>query len=121
MTKRIVAKVGEYEKDGQTKGEYQEVGVILENENGEFLLLDPGVSIAGLMLKQNALAAKTGKQSREMVMASIFDNNQQTAQQGNPQPQYPQQGYAQSQYAPPQSGYLDQYGNPIPPQDMPRR
>ena len=41
MTKRIMAKVGEYEKDGKTKGNYVEIGVILSNENGEYALIDP--------------------------------------------------------------------------------
>ena len=27
MTKRLVAKVGQYEKDGQTKGKYTEIGI----------------------------------------------------------------------------------------------
>ena len=79
MTKRISAKVGEYQKDGQTKGEYAQMGVILSNDHGEYILLDPTVSIAGVLAKQNALARKTGKQERDMVIASIFDDSDQSA------------------------------------------
>jgi len=103
MTKRLVAKTGEYTNQQQeTKGEYTKIGVELSNDKGSYLLLDPSVSLAGVLLKQNALAAKQGKPSRDSVMVSIFaDENQQQAQ---PQQQYapvPQQAPPQ-QYAPPQ-------------------
>jgi uncharacterized membrane protein YgcG len=81
MAKRLAAKVGEYQKDGQTKGEYARLGVIMQNDNGEYLLLDPSVSIAGVLAKQNALAAQKGGQQRDMVMVSIFDDSQQGQQQ----------------------------------------
>ena len=91
MSKRITAKTGEYQKDGQTKGEYTKLGVMLDNNNGEYMLLDPSVSLAGVLVKQNALAAKTGGQQRDMVMVSIFDDNQQQQQGGYQQQQQPQQ------------------------------
>ena len=81
MSKRIAAKTGEYQKDGQTKGEYTKLGVMLSSSNGEYMLLDPSVSLAGVWVKQNALAAKTGGQQRDMVMISIFDDSQQQDQQ----------------------------------------
>ena len=98
MSKRIAAKTGEYQKDEQTKGEYTKLGVMLDNNNGEYMLLDPSVSLAGVLVKQNALAAKTGGQQRDMVMVSIFDDSQQPQQQ---QPQQ-QQGFQQQ---PQQQGY----------------
>ena len=108
MSKRIAAKTGEYQKDGQTKGEYTKLGVMLDNNNGEYMLLDPSVSLAGVLVKQNALAAKTGGQQRDMVMVSIFDDSQQPQQQ---QPQQ-QQGFQQQpqqqqgfQQQPQQQGY----------------
>ncbi|WP_287205360.1 hypothetical protein [Pseudoalteromonas sp.] len=123
MAKRIVAKTGQYQKDGQTKGEYTKLGVMLNNDNGDYMLLDPSVSLAGLLLKQNALAAKTGGKQRDMVMISIFedDNNQQQnnggqqqqqqQQQGGYQQQAPQQQNNQQQQAPQQqSGYGYQGG-----------
>ncbi len=96
MTKRLVAKTGTYQKDGQEKGEYTKLGVILQNDNGEYMLLDPAVSISGVLAKQNALAVKEGKQVRDSVMVSIFTDEpqaqmQQGQQQAQPQYQQPQQ------------------------------
>ncbi len=106
MAKRIVAKTGEYQKDGQNKGEYTKLGVMMENNNGEYMLLDPSVSLAGVLAKQNALAAKTGGQQRDMVMVSIFndDNQQQAPRQG-----FQQQGQQQQQQAP--QGFHQNTGN----------
>jgi hypothetical protein len=92
MTKRIVAKTGEYiNQQNETKGEYTKLGVMLNNANGDYILLDPSVSLAGVLIKQNALAAKTGKEQRDMVMISIFEddnqNQQQNQQQNNNQQQ----------------------------------
>lgn len=78
MSKDIVVKVGEYEKDGQKKGEYLKVGVILENQNGEYMLLDPSVNLAGVLIKQRIL---NSQKSGSMVMASIFDRDRQNSQQ----------------------------------------
>ena len=126
MAKRIVAKTGVYQKDGQEKGEYTKLGVMLNNNNGDYMLLDPSVSLAGVLIKQNALAAKTGKEQRDMVMISIFDddnqqqgqqqNNQQgvyqQTQQGNYQQQAPQQQGGFNQQAPQQQGqgYQNSHG-----------
>lgn len=100
MAKRLVAKVGEYQKDGQTKGEYVKIGVILENQNGEYLLIDPSVSLSGILVKQNVMAANAGQPMRDNVMAGIFaDQNQgQQGYQQNNRQQGGQQnrGYSQS-------------------------
>jgi len=96
MTKRIVAKTGEYQKDGQTKGEYTKLGVMLNNDKGEYMLLDPSVSLAGLLIKQNALAAKSGGQQRDMVMISIFEDDNQQQGQNNNQGQQQNSGGFQS-------------------------
>ena len=74
MTKRITAKTEEYQKDGETKGKYVEVGVILSNQNGEYILLDPTVSLSGILAKQNTLEFKKGGQMRDNIMCSVFDN-----------------------------------------------
>jgi hypothetical protein len=74
MAKRLVAKVGTYtDRDGNEKGRYVEVGVILSNDNGEFALLDPSVNLAGVMLQQRV--AGMGKRDSDRVMVSIFDND----------------------------------------------
>ena len=117
MAKRLAAKIGVYQKDGQEKGEYAKLGVILNNDNGEYLLLDPSISLAGVLAKQNVLAVSQGKQPRDMISVSIFDDSnqgQQAPQQGGYNQAPPQQGYNQ---APPQQqgGYNQappQGGNP---------
>lgn len=98
MAKRLVVKTGEYtNQQGETKGEYTKIGVILENQNGEFILMDPAVNLAGVLLKQNALSAKQGKQPSDSVMVSVFTDDNATPQQQPQAPQQPQQGYSQQQ------------------------
>ena len=106
MTKRVVAKTGEYQKDGAVKGEYTKLGVVLSNDNGEYMLLDPSVSLAGVLAKQNAYAMKQNKPVRDSVMVSFFsDDNQQ---------QQPQQNYQQA----PQQNYQQPNGQPMNPQQV---
>lgn len=106
MAKRIVAKTGEYQKDGQTKGEYTKLGVILNNDNGEYMLLDPSVSLAGVLIKQNALAAKTNGQQRDMLMVSIFEDDNQNQGQNNQQQN--QSGFQQQNQQQNQGGFNNQ-------------
>lgn len=70
--RRITAKIDEYEKDGETKGRYQDIGVILSNDNGDYILLDPTVNLAGVMMRQRLLNPKKASKS---VMCSVFDND----------------------------------------------
>lgn len=84
MSRSIKAKTGTYQKDGETKNRYTDIGVILSNQNGDYILLNPGVSLAGILAQQNA----TNNEPRTNVMCSVFDNdNRQQA----PQRQAPQQ------------------------------
>jgi hypothetical protein len=109
MAKRIMAKTGEYQnQQNETKGEYTKLGVMLNNNNGDYMLLDPSVNLAGVLIKQNALAAKTGKDQRDMVMISIFDDDNQGQQQA-PQSQG---GFAPQQQAPQQQGGFNQQQAP---------
>ena len=100
MAKRIVAKTGSFtNQQNEVKGEYTKLGVILTNDNGEYMLMDPCVNLAGVLLKQNALAAKTGGQQRDMVMVSIFEddnNQQQNNNQGQQQQQQKTGGFQQN-------------------------
>ena len=108
MAKRIVAKTGEYtNQQNEQKGEYTKLGVMLNNNNGDYMLLDPSVNLAGVLIKQNALAAKTGKEQRDMVMISIFEDDNQNQQQNNNQGQQQQGGYGQqnNQQQQPQGNY----------------
>mgnify|MGYP007055209703 CR=1 FL=1 len=91
MSKRLSAKTGEYQdkQTNETKGEYTQIGVILQNENGEYLLLDPTVNLAGVLAKQNVLALNQNKPQRDNVMCGIYEEQ--------PKPNAPQ---AQSGFAP---------------------
>jgi hypothetical protein len=107
MAKRLAAKTGTYTKDGAEKGEYTRLGVLMQgNDGGEYMLLDPTVNLAGVLVKQNILAAKQGKEPRDSIMVSVFDDNHghgvQQPQQGY---QQPQQGYQQPPAQQPQQGY----------------
>ena len=73
--KRIMARVGSYEKDGETKGRYVEVGIIRENDNGEYALLKPTVDLAGVLLQQVLDTKARGKKSGESVMAAIWGDD----------------------------------------------
>ncbi len=86
MAKRIMAKVDTYQKDGAEKGKYIEIGVILENNNGEYALINPSTNLAGVLLQQRINLGNTKGSS---VMCSIFDNDNQhsaPAQQPSQQP-----------------------------------
>ena len=76
-----MAKVDSYQKDGETKGKYVEIGVILSNENGEYALINPGVNLAGVMMQQRINLNQTKGSS---VMCSIFDNDNQQSNNNQP-------------------------------------
>jgi hypothetical protein len=114
---RLVAKVGEYVKDGQTKGRYTDLGVMISNDNGPYIILDPTVNLAGVLQKQNALNAKNNKPAKDSVMVSVFNNDQnqqpQSGQYNQNQPYggIPQQPIAQGFQAPPMGQTMqDNYG-----------
>jgi hypothetical protein len=96
MAKRISAKIEEYtDKEGAKKGKYVDIGVIMQNANGEYMMLNPSVDLAGVLLMQNVLAVNSGKEARANVMCSIFDNDNQSsapAQRQQQQQQAPSQG-----------------------------
>lgn len=92
MVKRLTAKIGQYEKDGQTKGRYVAVGVIMSNDKGEYMLLDPSVNLAGVLMQQRILAQQTGGRVGDRVMVNVWDNDRQGGQQRNQQSN--SQGYA---------------------------
>ncbi len=75
--KQIKAKIDEYTKDGQTKGKYVDIGVILSNDNGEYILMNPAVDLSGVLMRQRIMAQKNGKKVMDSVACSIFDNSSQ--------------------------------------------
>ena len=66
MTKKthdLAVKVGEYEKDGQTKNRYVNIGMILEKDDGgRFMLLNRSFNPAGVPFKEGS----------ETIMVSMF-------------------------------------------------
>ena len=63
---------GTYQKDGQTKTVWKEIGVIMTSaKGGEFCLLDPTVNLAGF-------PREAGK---DRLIASIFEDTQERASQ----------------------------------------
>ena len=60
----IVVKVGEYEKDGETKGRYINVGSILKNNEGKsFIIMDRTFNPAGV----------PNPEERATVLLSLFE------------------------------------------------
>ena len=44
----LAVKVGSYQKDGETKNRYENVGAIMENDNGKFMFLKRSFNPAGI-------------------------------------------------------------------------
>lgn len=109
MAKQIFAVTGEYTKQDGTQGaNFTEIGAIMVSQNGrEYALLDPTVNLAGVLLKQNAIAMAKGEQLRDMVMCSVKERQPQQSNYGNQPTQNHQQRQPQQQ----------QYVHPLTPQD----
>lgn len=94
MAKRITAKIDEYQDaQGQTKGKYIDVGVVLSNANGEYIILNPTVDLAGVMIRQRMMnQQKPGKG----VICSIFTDEppQQAASPQGQQATHQDAGFA---------------------------
>lgn len=68
--KKIMIKNGEYtNRDGEVKSNWKQIGIIKSNNNGEYVLLDPTVNLAGF-----------DRQGKDMLIASIFEDTKQPAQ-----------------------------------------
>lgn len=100
----VTVKTGEYtDAQGQTKGRYTKLGVVMQgNDGGQFMLLEPQVDIAGCLMLQNNLALAKGQQPRDSVMCSMFAPSEQGQQPQQPMPQ-PTQPMAQPQQMQPQT------------------
>jgi len=70
----VAAKTGEYtDNEGNTKSRWQNVGAVLENENGPFLILEPWFNPAGL--KSSVLSLFTPKSKQGGQSAPPQDNS----------------------------------------------
>lgn len=69
----LVVKTGEYtDSSGQTKARFKNVGVIMEGQNGPYILLDRTFNPAGV----------PGQESRESIIISMYEPR---SEQGNGQ------------------------------------
>jgi hypothetical protein len=105
----VAVKTGSYTaQDGSQKGRYTNIGVMMQGDNGDFLLLDPSISLGGVLALQNVDAVKSGKQPSDRVMVSLFEPKQQVQGGYNAMPQTqqpPQQAYQQPMQGQPQQAY----------------
>lgn len=71
----LVVKVGEYtDGQGQTKGRFKNIGVMMEGDNGPYLLLDRTFNPAGV----------GGNEGRESIIVSLYEPRQDGAGQQAP-------------------------------------
>ena len=92
---------GKYTKDGQEKTNWQQVGVILESNGKEFMLIDPTINFAGF-----------DRQGKDRVMVSIFEDQQQAPRQQHTDYQSPQ-NYGNNQQMPQQQIPIDNESIPF--------
>ena len=100
--KKLLIKTGTYQKDGETKNRWTQLGVIRSNENGEFALLDPSVNLAGCLMQQNQI---NPEKAGSRLMVSIFTDDRQNQQQNQQQPSE-NQNYTPPSNPPGQAAYI---------------
>ena len=92
----LAVKTGEYQKDGEMKGRYENIGSLMQGDKGHFLILKRTFNPAGV----------PNPDDKDSVIVSCFEqqnnNAQQQAPQQQQQPQQPQQQYSQPQQQPQQ-------------------
>jgi len=92
MNKDLVVKTGTYRDKGTgtEKGEYTKIGTMLESENGEYILMDIGVDLAGLYIKQSKMNREAGKETKgASLMVGVYARESRMNQdqgQNNQQP-----------------------------------
>ena len=60
----LVVKTGEYtDRDGQTKARFKNVGVVMDGQNGPYILLDRTFNPAGV----------SGNEGRESIIISMYE------------------------------------------------
>jgi len=70
----LSVKIGTYEKDGETKGRYQNVGVVLEKDDGgRFIILESWFNPAGVL-----------HEAGKGVMVSMFEPRESDGRQNAP-------------------------------------
>lgn len=74
ITKRLVVKNGSYQKDGEEKSRWLQIGAVHEYEGREYITLDRHVNLAGLPTKDG----------ETRVFVSIFDADEQQGKASAP-------------------------------------
>ena len=70
----LVVKVGEYtDGQGQTKGRFKNVGVMMDGDKGPYILLDRTFNPAGV----------GGNEGRESIIVSLYEPKQEGGQQAH--------------------------------------
>jgi hypothetical protein len=70
----LAVKVGEYTgADGKAKGRYQNVGVVMDGQNGPYILLNRTFNPAGV----------AGQADRESIIISMFEPRDDSKPQSN--------------------------------------
>lgn len=76
----LAVKTGSYvDRDGKTKNRYQNIGVVMQGDNGFYALLDPLIN----------LAAVPREEGKDRVMVSMFEPRDDAQQQAPQRQQRP--------------------------------
>lgn len=99
----MVVKTGSYQKDGETKNQYENIGSVMKGDNGSFLILKRTFNPAGVPNPEN----------KDSLIVSLFEvdgkqSPQQARQQAPQQQQQPQQKPAE------QGGFDNSFDDDIP-------
>ena len=78
-THDLVVKTGEYQQNGETKSRYENIGSMMEGDNGPFLIMKRTFNPAGVVNPEN----------KDSVIIGCFTPNEN--KQGGGQPQQGQQ------------------------------
>lgn len=95
---KVMVKTGEYQSQGTTKGRYAKVGMLMQGENGFFLIMDRTFNPAGVPNPDNS----------DTFFASVFTDDKNQGNQGGygSGGGYPQGGgYPSGGGYPPNNGY----------------
>lgn len=98
----VVVKTGEYQNNqGETKGRYENVGTMMQGDNGPYLILKRTFNPAGVPNPDN----------KDSVIVSLFAPQQQQGQQQGGFQQSQQQGGFAPQQQHTQGGFAPQQQN----------
>jgi len=83
----LAVRVGTYEKNGETKNKYQNIGAVIQGDNGPYIIMDRTFSPAGV----------PNPEDRENFIVSLFEPRDNSQGGGQPQGGGQSQGGGQPQ------------------------